>query len=474
MKKHLLFPFVLASFMSAESGLTIYNQGVAVIRETVPLDLKVGKTSISFARATAQVQPDSVVLRDPAGKVSFSVLEQGYRNDPVSQSLLLQHFEGKTIQFQKSNQAGETFTVPGKIIRSGHVAGGRSQMPIIEVGGQLQFSLPGLPLFPALGDDSILRPTLNWQIGSAEAAQFDAQLSYLSNGLSWNATYNIVAPEKGERVTINGWVTLSNHSGTMFRDAKVKLVAGNVNVQQPPVSRRAMMMKSEADPFAMGDARVREKSFDDFHLYTLPRPLDLRDRETKQVEFLSSAKVQAQKKYLYAPFRQRFHGRWNRNPLDSEFGRDVLTYWEFENSEKNGLGVPFPEGKMRFYRNDEADGNLEFVGENIIKHTPKNELISVQTGTAFDLIGDRKIRNFDAKTLGPNRIRETVEITLTNRSQSQKTITVREPLWRWSNWKIEKPSHDFTQIDSNTVEFKVTVPADSQNSLAYTALYFEK
>lgn len=474
MKKYLLITFAFSSPIVAESGLTIYNQGIAVVRETVPLELKAGKTEITFDRATAQVRPDSVVLRDPSGRAVFSVLEQGYRNDPVSQSLLLQHFEGKTIQFQKTNQAGESFTVTGKIIRSGHVPGGRSQMPIIEVDGQLQFSLPGLPLFPALGDDSILRPTLNWQIGSAEATKFDAQLSYLSNGFHWNATYNVVAPEKGETVTINGWVTLTNNSGTMFPDTKVKLVAGEVNVQRIPVPRSSMMLKSEADPFAASAPKVTEKSFDDFHLYTLPRPLTLRDRETKQVEFLSSVKVQAKKKYVYSPFRQRFYGSWSRNPNNSKFSRNVLTFWEFKNSKENGLGVPFPAGNMRFYRSDDADGNLEFVGENQIKHTPKNEVISVQTGTAFDLLGERKVTSFDAKTLGPNRIRESFEITLTNRSESEKTIVVREPLWRWSNWKIEKNSQAFKKIDVNTIEFEVTVPADKKKTISYTAFYFEK
>ena len=475
MKKHLLIPLVFATPVSAESGLTIYNQGVAVVRETVPLNLKAGKTDLSFDRATAQVRPDSVVLRDPSGKVAFSVLEQGYRNDPVSQSLLLQHFEGKSIFFQKTNQAGESHTVSGKIIRSGHVPRGRAQMPIIEVDGQLQFSLPGLPLFPALGDDSILRPTLNWQIGSTEAAQFDAQLSYLSDGFGWSATYNVIAPENGETVTINGWVTLNNRSGTAFNDTNVKLVAGEVNVTR----------RGNSDPFAAADGggsvklvrrseQVTEKSFDDFHLYTLPRPLTLRDRETKQVEFLSSSKVQATKKYVYEPFEKFFYGSWNRNPSKGRSSSDVAISWEFKNSKENGLGVPFPAGNMRFYRSDDADGNLEFVGENSIKHTPKNEFISVETGKAFDLLGERKVTNFDAKTQGPNRIRETIEITLTNRSESEKTIMVYESLWRWSNWKIEKNSHEFEKITSDSIEFEVKVPADSKKTITYTAFYFEK
>ena len=471
MKKSYLIP-LLASSAFADTGLTIYNQGIAVVRETVPLTLKDGVTQVSFDHATAQVRPDSVVLRDPSGKVDFSILEQGYRNDPVTQSLLLHHFEGKTITFKKENTDGSIQNLSGKIIRSGHNPGGRSQTPIIKVGDTMQFSLPGLPLFPALGDDSILRPTLNWQIESAAAAQLDAQLSYMSGGFSWKATYNVVAPEKGEMVTLNGWVTLSNRSGTAFKDANVKLVAGDVNVTQPrrpsvPTSSMAKMVRSDRE------SKVTQKSFDDFHLYGLPRPITLRDQETKQVEFLNSAKVQARKTYVYAPSRHRFYGRWNFGSANQQSSKEVSTSWEFKNSEENGLGVPFPAGTVRFYRSDEEDGNLEFVGENNIVHTPKNEIISVKTGTAFDLLGSHKITNFEASQR-EKWARESFEITLTNRAEEEKTITVREPLWRWSNWKIEKNSMKFEKINANTIEFEVKVPADSKKTVSYTAYYFTK
>ena len=468
MKKSYLLP-LLASQAFANPGLTIYNQGIAVVRETIPLNLKAGVTEVSFDQATAQVRPDSVVLRDPSGKIAFSVLEQGYRNDPVSQSLLLQHFEGKEITFKRQNQDGTFDLIKGEIVRSGYVPGGRHQSPIIKIGSQMQFSLPGEPLFPALGNDSILRPTLNWQIDSDAEAKFDAQLSYMSGGFSWEATYNVIAPEKGETVTINGWVTLSNKSGTAFRDATVKLVAGDVNVNRPQP-----MMMSSASSFSKrskGEGKkVTEKSFDDFHLYGLPRPLTLRDQESKQVEFLGSSKVKAKKVYLYAPVRHRFYGGWNVNPMTQEYSKDVVTSWEFKNSKENGLGVPFPAGTMRFYRSDEADGNLEFVGENKIKHTPKNEIISVQTGTAFDLLGEHKTTDFKASS-DKKWARESFEITLTNRSEEEKTITIREPLWRWSNCKIEKPSMEFTKINANTIEFKVVVPADSKKTVTYTAYY---
>jgi len=474
MKKYSLIPLLASSVLAnpATPGLTIYNQGVAVVRETIPLELKEGVTQVAFDHATAQVRPDSVVLRDPAGEVAFSILEQGYRNDPVSQALLLQHFLGKTITFEKMNGQGASTFIEGEIVRSGYTPGGGSEAPIIKVDGALRFSLPGLPLFPALGDDSILRPTLNWEIESAAAASLEAQLSYMSGGFSWEATYNVVAPEEGEMVTLNGWVTLKNQSGTTFEKAKVKLVAGEVNVNRPQVSRA--LMEGAFSDARRSKSQVTEKSFDDFHLYGLPRPITLRDQETKQVEFLNSARVEARKTYVYAPVNHRFYGGWNFNPMNQEWPKDVVTSWEFKNSEENGLGVPFPAGTVRFYRSDEADGNLEFVGENRIDHTPKNEVISVETGTAFDLLGERKNTNFEKQTSGLDWVRESFEITLTNRSEEEKTIMVREPMWRWSNWKVEKNSMEFVKVNAHTVEFEVVVPADSKKVVSYTAHYFEK
>lgn len=468
----LLLTSLAALNAAANPAITVYNQGVAVIRETIPLDLTAGQTSVSFDQATSQVRPDSVVLRDPSGKVMFSILEQSYRNDPVSQSLMMSVFEGQTIDFVQQLQDGSQKIVQGEIIRSGYQPGGHHSAPIIKVDGKMQFQLPGQPLFPALGDDSILRPTLSWQIANDAAAKLDAQLSYMSGGFSWQATYNVVAPEKGETVSLNGWVTVKNHSGTGFKEANLKLVAGDVNVHREALAH-LMDGASLGKSMRSAPAPVTEKSFDDFHLYTLPRPLTIRDRETKQVGFLSTETLQATKRYVYQADHNRFYGHRSYDPMQREYPQDVLTYWEFENTDKNGLGVPFPAGNIRFYRSDDADGNLEFVGENRINHTPKNETISVNTGTAFDLLGAKKHIDYQVSR-SKDWARETIELTLTNRSKEVKTITVREPLWRWNNWEIEKSSMEFTKVDAQTIEFTVEVPADEKVTITYTAHYFDR
>jgi len=469
-KPALLATLALAASAAAETSLTVYNGDLAVIRETLPLQLDAGVTRVDFDQATARVLPDSVVLRDPAGEIDFSILEQGYRNDPVSSGLMLDFFEGRQIEFRRTYPDGRVDITPGKIIRSGYNPGGNRQSPIIEIDGKLRFQLPGEPLFPALGDDSILRPTLNWAIQSPQAAAFEAQLSYLSQGFTWEADYNLVAPEEGETVSLTGWVTVENKSGTGFREARVKLIAGDVNIMQPQVAYE--MATSRMRKAGMADAAVEQKAFGDFHLYTLPRPLDLRDQETKQVEFLRAPEVEAEKMYVYdGGAMMRWSGGRNLNPIQGrEFPKDVAIFWKFVNSEENGLGVPLPAGRVRFYREDEDDSNLEFVGENDIDHTPKNETLEIYTGNAFDLVGERKITNFATRER-EKWVRETVEVTVKNRSEEPKTIIVREHLWRWSNWEIENPSMEFEKKDARTIEFEVELAPDEVKTLTYTAHY---
>jgi hypothetical protein len=222
----------------------------------------------------------------------------------------------------------------------------------------------------------------------------------------------------------------------------------------------------------MAEARVEQKAFDDFHLYTLPRPLTIHDKETKQVEFIRSPQVKAQKKYVYdGASMHRFHGGRVENPLQGmDYPKDVAIFWEFKNDDASGLGLPLPAGRVRFYRSDDADGNLEFVGENDIDHTPANEELSIYTGNAFDLIGERKITDFQRRER-ESWMSETIEVTVKNRSKEARTIIVREPMWRWSSWKIENPSMEFEKKDAQTIEFKVTLQPDQEKTLSYTARY---
>jgi hypothetical protein len=463
----------LAAF--AQPALTIYNQNFAVVRDSVPLDLQAGVNRVVYTGATAQVEPDSVILRDPTGKHSLQILEQNYRNDPVSQELLLSLFEGKTIDFERMRLKDNTQTpelIPGKIIRSGYVPGGESQQPIIEVNGKLQFQLPGMPLFPDLGDDTVLKPTLNWLLQSDKPGKFDAEVGYITEGLDWSASYNLVSPEKGDFVDLVGWITMNNNSGKTFENAKIKLMAGDVNRIQPPQARYQMITELAGRAMSENGPAVSEKAFDEFHLYSIARPTTLHNRETKQVEFVHAEKVFAPTIYVYdGSSDYRFYGGLNESEnYGTDSNKKILVQREFVNAKTNHLGIALPAGKLRFYRRD-ADGQLEFVGENTIDHTPRNETIRVTTGNAFDLVGERKQTSFHVDT-GDKWMDESFEIKLRNRKKNTPVeIRVIEHLYRWSNWEITAKSDDFVKKDSQTIEFRVKVQPDEEKVLTYTVHY---
>lgn len=463
---------------SAQSALTIYNQDFATVRETIPLELEKGVNEISFKDATAQVEPDSVMLRDLKGGKSLTILEQTYRADPVSVALMLSLNEGKEIDFFVKGQDGKPDrTVKGRIVRSGTLHEGLD--PIIQVDGQLQFSLPGEPRFPALADDTILKPTLRWKLSSDQATKMEAEIAYITGGMNWESAYNIVAPENGELLDLSGWVTMTNQTGKTFTDAKVQLVAGDVMKIKPPgthIGRGGQAMGATSS-FAESAPQVTEKSFDEYHLYSLPLATTLHDRETKQVEFIRASGVKAERIYVYDGFKSD-PDRWG-NPQMSrirsnpEYGTEsqpkVQVMREFKNSKANQLGLPLPRGKVRFYRQDD-EGQVQFVGENVIDHTATDETLRIFTGNSFDLVGERTRSHFKIDSSN-NWFDETFEIKLRNRKKEAVEIRVVEHLYRWTNWEIRAESSPFLKKDAQTIEFRVTLKPDEERAVRYTVHY---
>jgi len=495
-----LLPILLlaATPADAEPSLTIYNQKFAVVRDVIPLDLKQGINNLRFSGATVHLEPDSVILRDPSGNLALKIVEQNFRAEPVSEGLLLSLFEGKEIDFEESLANGQKRLVRGKIIRSGYVPhsgamavyghqyaayqnaytqSGAGQ-PIIEVAGKLLFRLPGLPNFPALSDDAILKPTLDWKIFSDRAAKLNAELSYVSGGMGWKADYNIVAPEQGDVLDVVGWVTMDNQSGKDFENARIKLVAGDVSKLTP--QGRASLDEAQFASVranAIMEPTVTERSFDEYHLYTLPLATTLHDRETKQVEFLRSGKVASKRIYVYdgAKIDPRRYAGWNAENIRTqpEYGSEsnpkVWVMREFNNSEANGLGVALPRGRVRFYRRDQG-GQLEFTGENNIDHTPRNEQVRVYTGNAFDIVGERKRTNFQVNA-DKNWLDESFEIRIRNHKKEAVEVRAVEHMYRWSNWRVIAQTLSHTKKDSRTAEFLVKLQPDQEQVLTYTVHY---
>lgn len=474
-----LLLLVAATTLSAETAITVYNGNFGVVRETVPLELEAGISEQSYSGVTSQLEPESVILRDPSGQTALSVVEQSYRGDPIDQNGLLQMFEGETIRFLKTIddkevvQSGKIIRAPSMVMTTNPYGNPQQRQlgPIVEVDGELITQLPGTPLFPSLGDDSILEPTLSWKLHSEQPASIDAQLSYLTDGMTWRSDYNLLLPENGDTVTMTGWVSIQNNTGTSFEDASIKLIAGDVNKVQDKNRARGQVMEMAVASRAADAPEVEAKKFDEFHMYALPLRTTLRDRETKQVEFVRSEQVATEKLYIYnGTGGARYYGGLNTNQNYGQNAQsDVAIYREFKNSEANGLGMALPAGKTRFYRMD-SDGQLEFTGENVIDHTPKNETIRVYLGNAFDLVGERTRTNFH-KHPSRDLIRESFEIEIRNRSEEEVTVQVVEPLYRWSNWTITEHSTDFEKTDAQTIEFPLAVGADQVETIRYTVEY---
>jgi hypothetical protein len=469
------------------TALTIYNQNFFVAREHVPLDLQAGVNQAEFAGIAAHLEPDSVILRDPNGR-ALQVLEQNYRNDPVSPEMLLSFYEGKSIDFVVGRSNGKEETIKGKIIRSGYshptyVNGYPQQastQPIVEVDGVLRFGLPGQPIFPALGADSILMPTLNWLLQTDTPGKFNAEISYVSGGMNWQSDYNVVVQDDPGRKTdlldMIGWITMRNHSGKTFEDALIKLMAGDVSKIQTggSVAKLAYAAEDRAMNAPMAPP-VSEKSFDEFHLYTLQRATTLRDEETKQVEFVRSTGIHAQRLFIYEGARIADYGYYNPDQIrqDVNYGTasnpKVWVMEEFKNSENNHLGIPLPKGKLRFYRRD-TDGHLEFVGENTIDHTPKDETIRVYTGNAFDVTGERKRTNYRVDS-NQRWMDETFEIRIRNHKKDSVDVRAVEHLYRCVNWKLTEQSSRFNKTESQTIEFPMSISPNGEQVITYTVHY---
>jgi len=393
-------PTLIASGSGEQSeaapSLTIYNQGFAVVRQKLPLELKSGLNHVQITDITAHLEPDSVILRPLDTSQRLQILEQNYRNDPVTQQLLLSLYEGKTIDFVQTDKDANPRMVQGKIIRSGYVppdaaylpygqqassAQSGSEQPLIEVNGKLQFSLPGQPVFPALADDTILKPTLSWELQTDKPGPTSAEFSFVTGGMDWQASYNVVAPPKGNVLDLVGWITLHNQSGKTFHDARVKLMAGDVNKVQPP---GAVAMAGRASYFQAGVGRgqfgppVTEKTFDEYHLYALEHSTTLHDRETKQVEMVRATGIQSKPVYVYDGFKvDPNYQNWQLEAIRQQESYGTLSnpkVWvmqEFKNSIENHLGMPLPKGRVCVSTGATTMANSSSPGRTTLTTRPK-------------------------------------------------------------------------------------------------------
>lgn len=446
-------------------SVTLYNQGSALVLDRRTFTLTAGEGTLDFTDVASTIDGTSVSiasLTDPAGT---SVIEQNYVYDLVDTSALLTRYIDQTIAVTMGD---------GTVYTGILLSGAYGDVILRQEDGQvvvLRAAEARDIRFPSLPSGLITRPTLRWLISSAAGGDQQMELRYLAGGMAWTADYNITLGEGNATLDVNGWVTVTNNSGTTFNNAQLKLVAGDVNRLPEPSADmlydEGMVMRAQAAPAPA----VEQREFFEYQLYEIARRVTLGNNQTKQVEFVSRAGVPATTFYVYDgsgpfygygyPISDQYYGNFGITTVGS--------YLSFSTGADGGLDADLPAGRVRVYQKD-TDGAALLIGENSIGHTPNGEQVELYLGNAFDLVGERTQTDF--RIISANVVQETYEIRLRNRKDSGSVeIRVPETLYRWSNWEILNSSADYTKLDSSRIEYRVQVPAQGETVITYTVQY---
>jgi hypothetical protein len=451
-------------------SVTVYNGGYGVVRETRKVQIGQDKI-VKFTDVAKAIDATSVHFKsitDPEATLE----EQNYQFDLVSADKLLQKYIEKQIEVVTATKtyAGQLMSFDG------------AQLVLKESGGITMVQRPENVRdirFKELPEGLLTKPTLVWLVDTDKPGAQNVEVSYQTGGLNWHAEYVMVLGGDDTTADLTGWVSVENGSGKTYTDAKMKFIAGDVRrVQNQPDSPRAPMGLTRAGTAAA--APMEEKAFFEYHMYTLPRPSTVADSEIKQLEMFPPVReMKVSKRFLYNPNRG---WRWGGGLYsDKAYGvtgdKKVAVFIEFENAKTNGLGIPLPAGKVRVYKQDPGDKALEFIGEEQIDHTPTDEQLSLQIGNAFDIVGERRQTEFKVET-GRKWMSESFEIKIRNHKKEAVVVRVKEPMYRWNQWKITNESHkrvvvgDKDQLDAFNVAWDLKLPAGEEGKPGETVLTY--
>ena len=444
--------------------------GYALVSDTRKMRLPDGRGEVRFTDVAQLIDPTTVAfasLTDPRGT---RVLEQNYQFDLVSQAKLLERYIGQEIAVQQ--RLGDKL-----VDLQGTLLGSRDGLLIQTASGQvLSLNDYANVRFTALPGGLITRPTLVWLVEAKQGGEHQARVAYQTRGMTWWTDYNIVlgAEDKKPTMDLTAWVTVVNQSGGSYPQAKIKLVAGEVNRAPTPAPMQTRMMAKSDVATQSVEEGFTEAGLFEYHLYTLGRRSDLPDNSTKQLELFPGVRAVPVRRQLVfsVPNLQNtyFYGEANADQNLGSFAKgEVGAYLEFANKADGGLGMPLPKGRVRVSQAG-PDGSLEFIGEDIIEHTPRNENLRLKLGKSFDVVGDRKQTDFQVDAAGKT-ITESFEISIRNAKQVPVSLVAREYLYRWSAWEITKANATYSKRDANTIDFPVEIAAGGETKLSYTVRY---
>ncbi|MBU7022838.1 MAG: DUF4139 domain-containing protein [Theionarchaea archaeon] len=435
----ILLSAVVSEDSQSPVEITIYNQNFGVVKEVRTIDLEEGLNAVMIQDVAKLIDPTSVSIKDLTG-ISY-VLEQNYLYDLVNKGKIYEKYLGKDITIIDK----EGNTLKGALLSySGDELIIQNDTGVHIVKAE-QVSLPELP------EGLITKPTLKWLLDAEKAGTHDMQLSYMTSGLNWEAYYVAVVNNDDTKLDLMSWVTLTNNSGATYKNARLKLIAGEVHRVQPqPVPTYA----EEERGAAKAPDQFQEEPFFEYHMYTLDRKTDVLDNQQKQVTLFEAQNISVKKEYVFDP---GYSYGYQQNT------GTVKVMLVFENTEENNMGMPLPAGIIRVYKKD-SEGQLQFIGEDSIDHTPKDEIVRIYVGDAFDVVAEKKQTKYNQ--LGTRGAEISYEVSLRNHKADDITVTVLDHFW--GEWRITESSHDWNQEDAYTAVWHINVAADGEVTLTYT------
>ncbi len=438
-----------------ELAVTVYNQDLALVRDVRNIRLSKGTVDLNFQDIAATVNAATVHFRSLSEPGKVHVLEQNYEYDLLEPDKLLRKYVGRDVTLVR--RVTENGTTREEAVKA-HLLS-YNAAPVWQIGGEIVTGLQADHIrFPELPGNLFARPTLIWTLQNDGTTRHRVEASYLATKLAWNADYVLTVGRDDRTGDIDGWVTLTNGSGTSFRNASLQLVAGELNRvrQQLGKVREEFRLNDSAVPAA---ARMAEEPFSDYHLYTLGRKTTINNNETKQVSMLNASAFPVKKRYVVDG--QAFYYRNARHP-GSPLKDPVQVFYQLKNEEKAGLGMPLPAGTVRVYQAD-TKGGVQFVGEDRIDHTPKDETLNLKIGTAFDVVAERKQTDF--RRISDNVFEVEFAVTLRNHKAAPITVELNEPVG--GTWRMLRASHEWTKSDAWAVQFQAPVAADGETTVSY-------
>jgi hypothetical protein len=438
-------PLAITRDAQREVMVTIYNGNLGLVKDTRKVQLPVGTHEVQFADVAAQIDPTSVHLRSLTDPTGLRIIEQNYEYDLLTSQKLLEKYVGRKVRLY---QGHGSFLEATLLSTNG---------PVYEVNGQIHMGHAGQVVLPALPENLVSQPTLVWLLRNGAAPPQRIEASYLTGGITWRADYVMLLSATDDRADLTGWVTIENKSGATYRNAALKLVAGEVHRARAERTREALELAARAAP-ATAPREFASEGFFEYHLYTLEGRTTIKDSQTKQLTLMSAAGIAVTKELAFFGARDYYRSAYG-TPVSPQ---KVSVFVELANSEGNRLGVPLPKGKVRVYKADRS-GSQQLVGEDWIDHTPKDERIRIKMGEAFDVVGERVQR--DWRRIGGATYEVEWEIGLRNHKHEDVVVSVIEPVP--GDWEVLRETQAHEKVEAHTLRYRVRVPREGTARLAY-------